>query len=208
MSSFLKVEEGPGDGFLYEYLTPSGRQGAAILARVNLAGSPDAEELDGGTAVLEGVLNPDAYEYWNGSGWVEDVTEARTVLPAPASEMSVMWNAHLGRYTAMYSQGYNSIVLRTADTPWGPWENATTLIDYSILPGVYGGFMHPWAQGSDLYYLVTTWNAYNVFLVRTELDEVFPNRGMRRSQTATEAQTEVVRQVPVSELVDGVVPTE
>ncbi len=207
MSSFLKVEEGPGVGFLYEYLTPSGRQGAAIVARVPLAGSPDSEDLEG-APLLEGVLDPSGYTYWDGSTWVDDIGDAEAVMPAPASEMSVMWNAHLGKYTAMYSQGFDSIVLRTADTPWGPWENATTLIDYSILPGVYGGFIHPWSQGGDLYYLVTTWNAYNVFLVRTDLDAVFPNQGVRRSQAATESQTEVVRQVPVSELVNGVVPTE
>ena len=82
------------------------------------------------------------------------------------------------------------------------------LIDYSALPGVYGGFMHPWAQGDDLYYLVTTWNAYNVFLVRTHLPDLFPEPGMRRATAPNASATEVVRQVPVSELVNGVVPTE
>ncbi len=200
MSSFLKT-----DTHLYEYLTPSGRQGAAILARVALAGSPDAAALAGGTA-LTGVLDPGAYEYWDGDAekWVDDITDATTVLRAPASELSTMWNGHLNKYTAMYSQGFNSVVMRTADKPEGPWSEATTLIDYSMLPGVYGAFMHPWAQGNDLYYLVTTWNAYNVFLVRTDLSAVFPNPLLRRAPE----QTEVVRHVPVSELVNGVVPTE
>ena len=205
MSSFLKTGE-----YLYEYLTPSGRQGAAILARVPLAGSPSPEELDDAVAgpPVGGVLDPAAYAYWDGSTWVPDVRDAEKVLPAPASELSVMWNDHLGKYTAMYSQGYNSVVMRIADRPEGPWSAATALVDYSVLPGVYGGFMHPWAQGEDLYYLVTTWNAYNVFLVRTSLSEVFPST-LRRSATPAEpAATEVVRQIPVSELVGGVVPTE
>ena len=204
MSSFLKTDE-----YLYEYLTPSGRQGAAILARVPLADSPTADQLDDAdVAPASGVLDPSAYEYWDGSAWVPEVSEAEQVLPAPASELSTMWNEHLGKYTAMYSQGYNSIVMRTADTPQGPWSKPTVLVDYSVLPGVYGGFMHPWTQGEDLYYFVTTWNAYNVFLVRTHLPDLFPNQGMRRSTAPAGPATEVVRQVPVSELVNGVVPSE
>lgn len=187
MSAFLTAE-----GYLYEYLTPSGRQGAPVLARV-----PEAD-----------VRDPDDYEYWDGAGWVPDVRDAETVMPGPVSEMSVMWNAHLGKYTAMYSQGFDSVVLRTADRPEGPWSRATSLIDYSMLPGVYGAFMHPWAQGEDLYYLVTTWNAYNVFLVRTKLSEIAVHGFHRASEPAVPATTtEVVRQVPVSELVDGKVPT-
>lgn len=205
MSSFLTTEN-----YLYEYLTPSGRQGAAILARAPIADSPTAGELDeADTAPQTGVLDPAAYEYWDGGDWSTEIGDAETVLPAPASELSTMYNEHLGKYTAMYSQGYRSVVMRTADRPEGPWSAATTLIDYSMLPGVYGAFMHPWAQGEDLYYLVTTWNAYNVFLVRTRLPELFPPASAGRARVqSTPPATEVIRQVPVSELVDGVVPTE
>ncbi|KAA0917345.1 DUF4185 domain-containing protein [Dietzia sp. ANT_WB102] len=203
MSSFLKTND-----YLYEYLTPSGRQGHAILARAALDGSPTADELDASdTALLSGVLDPQGYEYWDGSRWSADIADASKVLPSPASELSTMWNEHLGKFTAMYSQGYNSVVMRTADRPEGPWSPPTVLIDYSVLPGVYGAFMHPWAQEDDLYYLVTTWNAYNVFLVRTRLSEVFPSPNLRRAAPQG-ATTEVIRQVPVTELVNGVVPTE
>jgi hypothetical protein len=202
MSSFLAT-----DTHLYEYLTPSGRQGHAILARVPVADSPTTDELEGPDAPpARGVLDPAAYEYWDGSRWVPEIDDAATVLPAPASEISTMFNEYLGKYTAMYSQGYNSVVMRTADRPEGPWSTATVLVDYSVLPGVYGAFMHPWAQGGDLYYLVTTWNAYNVFLVRTRLSEVFGSPNLRRAASQP-APTEVIRQIPVSELVDGRVPT-
>ncbi|MBB1035440.1 DUF4185 domain-containing protein [Dietzia sp. CQ4] len=205
MSSYLRTGE-----YLYEYLTPSGRQGSAILARVPLAGSPSAEDLDaaGGAPPTAGLLDPAAYRYWDGTDWVADPSDAEPVLPRPASELSVMWNDYLGKYTAMYSQGYNSVVLRTADRPEGPWTGPTVLVDYSVLPGVYGAFMHPWAQGEDLYYLVTTWNAYNVFLVRTSLSEVFPPALRRAAAPAGPPATEVIRHVPVSELVGGAVPTE
>ncbi|WP_317813858.1 DUF4185 domain-containing protein [Rhodococcus sp. IEGM 1408] len=187
MSSFLTT-----DDHLYEYLTPSGRQGPAILARVP----------------LDGVLDPAAYVYWDGSAWVSDVRDAETVMPAPTSEISVMWNDYLGKYTAMYSGGFTSVAMRTADRPEGPWSAPAPLVDYSMLPGVYGGFMHPWAQGEDLYYLVTTWNAYNVFLVRTRLSELFPAPLGRSAAPARPATTEVVRQIPVSDLVGGMVPTQ
>lgn len=205
MSSYLRT-----DTHLYEYLTPSGRQGSAILARVPLAGSPSAADLDaaGGAPPTAGILDPTAYRYWDGTEWVDDPSDAAPVLPRPASELSVMWNSYLGKFAAMYSQGFNSVVLRTADRPEGPWTGPTVLVDYSMLPGVYGAFMHPWAQGEDLYYLVTTWNAYNVFLVRTRLSDVLPSRLRSAAVPAGPATSEVVRHVPVSELVDGAVPTE
>ncbi|MBB1024329.1 DUF4185 domain-containing protein, partial [Dietzia sp. DQ12-76] len=56
--------------------------------------------------------------------------------------------------------------------------------------------------------LVTTWNAYNVFLVRTRLSDVLPSRLRSAAAPAGPAASEVVRHVPVSELVDGAVPTE
>lgn len=204
MSSYLEA-----DGYLYEYMTSSGRQGAPIVARVPLTGSPTPSELASGdpAPTATGVLDPEAYEYWDGSAWDSDVREADPIMPSPASEMSVMWNNHLGKYTAMYSQGYDSVVMRTADHPEGPWDGKKVLVDYSTLPGVYGAFMHPWAQGEDLYYLVTTWNAYNVFLVRTDLSEVYPPTQLRSFDPQPPAKSEVVRQVPVSELVDGKVPT-
>lgn len=204
MSSYLKA-----DGYLYEYMTSSGRQGAPIVARVPLADSPSPEDLADGSSSPEpaGVLDPEGYEYWDGDAWVDEVSEAHPVMPAPASEMSVMWNDSLGKYTSMYSQGYNSVVMRTADRPEGPWEDPTVLVDYSTLPGVYGAFMHPWAQGDDLYYLVTTWNAYNVFLVRTRLSEINSPVSARAVGPEVSATSEVVREVPVSEIVDGRVPT-
>lgn len=208
MSSYLETDE-----YLYEYMTSSGRQGAPIVARAPVDDSPSPEDLSDGNATppAEGVLDPEAYKYWDGDDWVADVNDAAPVMPSPASEMSVMWNEHLDQYTSMYSQGYNSVVMRTADQPEGPWDDPKVLVDYSTLPGVYGAFMHPWAQaqakGDDLYYLVTTWNAYNVFLVRTDLTQIYASSRMGAAGPTLPPKSEVVRQVPVSELVDGEVPT-
>lgn len=152
MSSFVDGR----DGYVYEYFTPSGRQGAARLARV-----PESQ-----------MLEPEAYTYWDGSGWSSSISEAETVLPAQVSELSVQWHEGLGKFVSMYSSGLKSVLVRTADSPQGPWSRATTLIDTSVLPGVYAGYIHPWSSGNDLYYVVTSWTSYNVFLVHTDLSKI------------------------------------
>lgn len=152
MSSFVDGR----DGYIYEYLTPSGRHGAARLARVPKADIRDAS----------------AYRYWNGSSWSADIDDAEVVLPRQVSELSVQWHPGLERFVSMYSSGMKSVMIRTAPSPTGPWSRATTLIDYSVLPGAYGGFIHPWSNGDDLYFVVTTWDSYNVFLAHTDLSKI------------------------------------
>ncbi len=160
MSAFLK----DGD-FAYEYLTPSGRQGDARLARVRIK--------DGaGQEYWQDFENPRAYEYWDGGAWVPDPRRAAPVLPAPVSELSVSYNQYLGRYVALYTNADNNIVMRQADSPAGPWSGEDVLLSSRSMPSIYGAYVHPWSNGRDLYYTVSTWDAYNVFLMRTNLDAV------------------------------------
>lgn len=161
MSAFLKR----GD-FAYEYLTPSGRQGDARLARVRIRNAQD------GTEYSQDFENPRAYEYWDGHAWVGDPHNAAPVLPAPVSELSVSYNDYLGRYIALYTNAENNIVMRQADAPEGPWSGEDVLLSSRSLPSIYGAYVHPWSNGRDLYYTVSTWDAYNVFLARTDLDAV------------------------------------
>lgn len=223
MSSFVHGED---DDYLYEYLTPSGRQGAAILARVDVSEAPSEDDMEGvdsegSQAIIdddsrESLIDPEAYEFYDGSEWVDDIENADEVLPRQVSELSVMYNDHLGKYMSMYTSGINPIVVRTSDSPEGPWSDATTLIGPTVLPGTYGGYMHPQGvDGNNLYYLVTTWNSYNVFLVRTDLKGVgiTPDSGPSALRTGGGAgpveDTEVVRQIPVGDLPGGgMVPTE
>jgi hypothetical protein len=150
----------PGDGYVYSFGTPSGRGGAAHLSRV-----PEAS-----------VLDLTQYEYWNkpvfGNGsWVLNrPSSATTVIPAPVSEMSVQYNTYLQQYIALYCNGANNVVIRTAPAPQGPWSAAQVLVKSAQVPGgIYAPFIHPWSSGRDLYFNLSLWSAYSVMLMHTVL---------------------------------------
>jgi hypothetical protein len=155
MGAFLKP--GPGDPYIYTYGTPSGRSGSAYVARVSPGFIPDLTK----------------YEYWNSDNgtWVPGNPAAATpVMPGQVGEMSVQYNTYLRQYLAMYGNGANDIVMRTAPTPQGPWSPEQVVVPQMQIPGgVYAPFLHPWSTGKDLYYNLSLWSAYNVMLMHTVL---------------------------------------
>ena len=151
------------DGYVYSFGTPSGRSGSAYVSRV-----PE-----------NAVLDLSQYEYWSnpwwnffGTGsWVANSPWAATpVISAPVSEMSVQYNDYLNKYVALYTDGSNNVVMRTADNPQGPWSVSQTLVTSTQLPGgIYAPFLHPWSTGHDLYFNLSLWSAYSVVLMHTTL---------------------------------------
>ncbi|QBS41974.1 DUF4185 domain-containing protein [Nocardia sp. CS682] len=148
MNAFLK-----DGGFVYEYGTPSGRNQAAFVARV-----PEAEITDLG-----------AYEYWDGEGWRRGDVNAAAPIMWGVGEMSVMYNAYLGQYISLTTDPFNSVVMRRAPAPAGPWSEPEVLIDTRELPSAYAPSIFPYQTGRDLYYLTTVHSQYNVLLMRTTL---------------------------------------
>ncbi|MGW6375777.1 DUF4185 domain-containing protein [Rhodococcus sp. NPDC055112] len=149
MGAFVKH-----DGFIYNFGTPSGRSGQARLSR-----TPEAS-----------ILNVAGYEYWDGARWVVgNPAVAVPVLDGRVSELSVQYNAYLGKFIALYSNESNGLVMRTAPVLTGPWSAPETLISGATVPGLYGAYMHPWSEGENLYFLATTWSDYNVMMMRTTL---------------------------------------
>ena len=143
------------DGYVYMYGTPNGRLGAVHVARV-----PDAD-----------ILDKDAYTYWDGTAWSPgDGTNATEIVPPAAAELSVQYNEYTGRWLMMYLDGNLDVVLRTADAPQGPWSEGQVAASFADYPGLYGGFMHPWSEGDDLYFALSQWDPYNVFLMKVELN--------------------------------------
>jgi len=142
------------NGFVYVYGTPNGRFGAAHVARV-----PEAQ-----------MLNKSQYQYWNGSNWiVNNDTVAAAIVPGPVGELSVHYHAFAGRYVMMYLGG-EDIVMRTAINPEGPWSSPQVVVSSADYPGLYGGFIHPWSVNGTLYFTLSQWNPYNVFLMAVTID--------------------------------------
>ena len=166
----------PGDGYVYVYGTPNGRQGAAYVSRV-------AEKY---------ILDLSKYDYYSAGplgGWYQnDPSKATPVFGQDTgacgvanpgnqvSEMSVQYNNSLKKYVVLYGDQFNNIVMRTSDTPQGTWSSAKVLMAQQN-GGIYAPMMHPWSPstqgtGTDLYWNLSLWNSYNVMLMRTDLSKV------------------------------------
>ncbi|WP_018683312.1 DUF4185 domain-containing protein [Actinokineospora enzanensis] len=151
------------DNHLYLLGTPSGRLGHAYLARV----SPDH------------VLDRRAYEYWTGATWhPSDEYRAQPVMRGPVGELSVIYSAHARRWLAIHlDESLAALVLRTATDLAGPWTDPLPLVTGQEFPALYGGFLHPVsATGPDVYFTMSQWGPYNVFLMRTRLTFDNPSR--------------------------------
>ncbi|HVV23644.1 MAG TPA: DUF4185 domain-containing protein [Pseudonocardiaceae bacterium] len=136
--------------------TPNGRFGSASLARVD----------------PHRVSDVDSYEYWTGQQWVAgDPFAARPVLRGPVGELSVRYNTFHRTWLAVHlDESRAAIVLRTADALNGPWSEPVQLVAGSDHPGLYGGYLHPWAMdGPDVYFTMSQWGPYQVTLMRATL---------------------------------------
>ncbi|WP_019853008.1 DUF4185 domain-containing protein [Actinopolyspora mortivallis] len=143
------------DGWVYLLGTPNGRYGDGRLAR----------------APADALLEPRAYQYWNGRSFGTEVRAAAAVLGGPVGELSVRYNSFFGRWLATHlDERRAEIVLRTAPSLIGPWTDGQTLVSAEEYPALYGGFQHP--HGCDrprIYFTVSHWWSYNVDLFRAEL---------------------------------------
>lgn len=65
------------------------------------------------------------YEFWDGSMWQSSYTRALVALDHVSNDLSVSYNAYLGKYLAVHP-GDGGIWLQTADAPQGPFTMAST----------------------------------------------------------------------------------
>jgi len=153
-SNFGQVAMTSLDGYVYLFGIPGGRFGGAQLARV-----PEAD-----------LLQLDMYRYWGGRAWTADPGSATIVVPGPVGELSVRWSDALHRWLMMYlDEGRSAIVLRTASRltgPWGAEEMVTTAARY---PQLYAPYMLPLQTGSDLYFTMSQFGEYQVYLMKLRL---------------------------------------
>lgn len=156
-SNFAQAAYAKNDGYVYMMGTPAGRFGNAYLARFR-----EAE-----------ILHKDQYEYWNGSsGWVKNNEDAASpIFEGPVGEVSLAYNTKHKRWIAAYLNEHRAeIVLREAASINGPWGVEKEIVSGRDYPALYGAFIHPLKNdGDELYFLMSMWQPYNVFLMKSRL---------------------------------------
>ncbi|WP_062993335.1 DUF4185 domain-containing protein [Nocardia anaemiae] len=147
----------PHGDYVYMFGTPNTRLGSVGLARVP----------------KDQLLNTTAYQYWQDGNWtpVGGFGSATPIVDAPVGELSVRFDASRNVWQMSYlDTGRAALVVREADSPQGVWTDGTPTVTAREYPELYGGFIHPWSSGSDLYFSISTWNDYNVYLVHATIE--------------------------------------
>lgn len=153
-SGFAQVAYAQDDGSVYVFGIPEGRFGDVRLARV----SSDA------------LLRPDAYRYWTGAGWAPEEGRAVALVAGSVGELSVGWSGTHGLWLMMYvDEERRAVVLRTAERVTGPWSEARPLVPAARFPTLYAPYMLPLETGRDVYFTLSRYDVYNVFLLRARL---------------------------------------
>jgi hypothetical protein len=63
--------------------------------------------------------------------------------------------------------------MRLAGEITGPWSESYELAAGKDYPQLYGSFFHPLSvEGDNLYFLMSMWMPYNVFLMKAELADM------------------------------------
>lgn len=191
----------PGETrYVYAFGTPAGRAGSAYLSRVPedsvtvlrkyeywngnrwvndqsraeavIGDSPNSPGLFGWAIDL--ANNPNFF-----GGYMAGFTGAKT--GGNVSEMSVQYNEYLDKYVVLYGNGANNVILRTADSPEGPWTDPITIATSIQYPGLYAPMIHPLSgtgqltdssgepDDGNLYWNMSIWSNYNVVLMKTDL---------------------------------------
>ncbi|MGH2535250.1 MAG: DUF4185 domain-containing protein [Thermomicrobiales bacterium] len=162
-SNFGQVAIVQLDGYAYFFGIPGGRFGGTHVARVS----------------EEQILEKSAYEYWDGAAWMSDEAAAELLIPAPVGELSVRWNSHYEQWLMMYlNEDKYSVVLRTADCLTGPWSEEWTVATGAEYPQLYAPYILPrWNDGPEIYFTMSLFGPYQVYLMQTALDDVEPSTG-------------------------------
>ncbi|AOW93929.1 carbohydrate-binding protein [Rhodococcus sp. WMMA185] len=146
----------PQGDYVYMFGTPSGRIGTIGLARVP----------------VDQVLNVTSYQYWSDGEWTPVKNNfARPIVEGISSELSVRYDADTEKWQMSYLDPIGgSIILRQSSSPQGVWSDTAELVKTADYPKAYGGFMHPWSTDKDLYFTMSEWDSYNVYLMHASFN--------------------------------------
>ena len=167
--------ENANDPHIYIWGTPGGRNGGVKLARV----------------LPNEIENLSAYEFFDGEidgvpQWVDNEFDAEKIIPSRpeggggVGEMSVMYNEAMRAWTLMYiGESGPGFHIRYADNPWGPWSDPVDVRRQDQSPGLYAPYMNSLYVedgGRTLYFTMSLWNPYDVYLAKVDLDLDFRTR--------------------------------
>ncbi|BAW10479.1 DUF4185 domain-containing protein [Nocardia seriolae] len=148
----------PQGDWVYMFGIPNTRLGGVGLARVP----------------RDQVLNPTAYQYWQTDAWVPAINGLVTATPvvdAPAAELSVRYDASRKLWQMSYlDTAKAALVVRESDSPQGAWSDSAVTVSALQFPELYGGFIHPCSTGDDMYFTMSTWSDYNVYLMHATVN--------------------------------------
>lgn len=156
-SHFSQICYAKKDGYVYMIGTLSGRTDAAYLARF-----PEAD-----------ILDQTKYEYWNKtSGWVKNVeSDATAIFEGPVGEISLIYHEKYKQWIVTYlNEKQYGLVYRYAANLTGEWSDVKPLVLGTAFPSLYCAYMHPTlSQGDKLYFLMSIWGYYNVYLMSVDM---------------------------------------
>lgn len=169
-SNFIQVALVKKDGYLYLFGIPTARAGGVKLARV-----PEDK-----------ILDKSAYKFFkHGGSWVDSEFDASIIVPGQVGELAVQWNPFLKSWLMTYlNEGSRWLEARTSPELEGPWSRAEYLAASPELSpvggwGYYAPFIHPTYtenNGETVYFLVSLWSHYNVYVLKTKLFDPYKER--------------------------------
>jgi hypothetical protein len=129
---------------------------------------------------LAHIRERDAYRFWDGTDWVADVSESALVMRDIPGAVSVSYNEYLQTYIAVHSAVLsNTVVMRTADQPQGPWSEPVELFT-GLIPDDsinYAGREHPeLAQDNGRQIVVSYYHPQGMFYGELHLVDVVFDR--------------------------------
>lgn len=150
--------------YVYFYGIPGGRSGGLKIMRVKstqIENMADYEYL----SQMDSAGNP---VFCKGNA-----SSAMQVVEPDVGEPCVVYNSYLNEYLLTYLSG-NTIGLRAAKHPWGPWSKYTTFVSSDDYPQLYGGFMNSVYTGDGgriIYFTMSLYGDYNVALMSITLSK-------------------------------------
>lgn len=154
-SGFAQVAMVRHGGSVYLFGIPEGRFGGVRLARVD----------------ERSLLDPGSYRYWDGAAWVADERAAARIVPGPVGELSVAYSGYLNRWVMTYlNEDRHAVVLRTSTALTGAWTDELGVAGSRRYPQLYAPYLVPGVEtGRDLYFTMSRYDTYAVYLMRTSL---------------------------------------